>query len=175
MAAPGTLAAQAPGNIDYLTKGPVIMNLQRAVVAMLIGVCSPWSVQAQALPTVRVVGQDAVVFASRHQRQEVIATPTEGVEYEALDAGEGWVWVLLEPDLDGTRQPGWIEIRHVQIPTTGAAGYSMRGVAAEVEAERAASRARLAAAEAALERARQEYEQLAGSERDADPGDPPRP
>jgi hypothetical protein len=83
--------------------------------------------------------------------------------------------VILEPDLDGTRQPGWIEIRHVEIPTAGVAGYAMRGVAAEREAERAASRARLAEAKAALEKARQEYEQVAGSDRDTDPGDPPRP
>lgn len=150
------------------------MKLHTVVVAMLIGAGASSPTAGQSLPTVRVVTDDATVYVSRIQRATAIATPTVGTEYEALDAGDGWVWVLLEPDLDGTRQPGWIDMRHVEIPTTGAAGYSMRGVAAELEAERAASEARLAAAQAALERARKEYREVTGSDAGAATADQPQ-
>lgn len=137
------------------------VNLRTALtVYALFSVLLPTAGWAQTkLPLVRVVTDDAEVASERRStNSRVVASPSVGTTLEALGVQDGWVWVLLPPDLDRTKKSGWIRARHVEMVSTGPQPIS--GIAAALDVEHAAAQARLRKAREALDRAREEYEKV---------------
>jgi hypothetical protein len=144
------------------------------------------SVPAQAPPGVRVVSAAATIHTGPRPRSEVVMTATPGTVLEVMDKDGDWYWIYLPPDSFGTRRPGWIAARDVEIVTREAPDTKAPGVEAGGSAERRPDRGRssraaearpsraLIRAERELEEARREYEQLlarpnGGSSRPAPP------
>lgn len=145
---------------------------------------------ADGLPSVRVVAPDASVFERADARSAVIAVVHAGAIVDLIDKGEGWYWILLARDPNGTRQPGWIQTDHVAIVTAPTSRGSLRTLheelaaqSARVEqrridnrkatredarktAESARAQARLEEAARKVEAARREYEELTGKAAD---------
>src|SRR5207248_3827443 len=63
---------------------------------------------AQSVPTLRVVAESATVRTRPALLGEVVAKAKAGTMLETLDLDSGWYWVILPPNEEGTRLPGWI-------------------------------------------------------------------
>lgn len=69
-----------------------------------------------------VVGAQAVqVFLSRNTHSGIIESAPTGACLEVLSEVEGWFWVMLAPDGNGTRRSGWVSGRVVRRPSAGTA------------------------------------------------------
>jgi len=146
---------------------------------------------ADGLPSVRVVAADASVFERADARSAVIAVVHAGAIVDLIDKGEGWYWILLARDRNGTRQPGWIQTDHVEVATAPTTRGALRTLhedltaqSATVEhrriddrkatqaearktAESARAQARLEEAARKVEAARRAYDALTGKAADA--------
>jgi NAD(P)H-dependent FMN reductase len=139
---------------------------------------------AQGMPTVRVIPADAKVFVRPEVLSDVVTVTHAGAVLDLVDRRDGWYWVLLGRDLNGSRQPGWIQAEHVAIATAPTSGNSLRTLHEELgalpasaappsadsrkaereKAKKAAADARAAArieeATRNVEEARRQYEEL---------------
>src|SRR5438093_4071246 len=141
-----------------------------AITAITITLMTAAAVRAsdQSLPTLKVSREKGAVHVRPALLSDVVAKPVEGTVLEAIDLEDGWYWVILPPDEHGTRLPGWIRERDVQIVGAGEADsvlhHFSEAVAeskARMEAEAAEQAARLEQARQRLEDARHEYDAVA--------------
>ena len=119
---------------------------------------------AQGFPTVRVIPEEAKVFARPEIISEVVTVTHAGEVLHLIDKRQGWYWILLGRDANGSRQPGWIQANQVAIATAPTSRDSLRTLHEElaalptydsrkVEREKARRAAAEARAEARIEEA----------------------
>ncbi len=72
---------------------------------------------AQGMPSVRVIPAEAKVFARPEIVSDVVMVTHAGAVLDLIDKREGWYWILLGRDQNGSRQPGWIQANQVAIAT----------------------------------------------------------
>jgi hypothetical protein len=144
------------------------------VIAAGLALCAS-SAAAQSSPSVRVTAEEGAVYERRSVKGDLITTWPAGTMLEVLDDVDGWYWVLLPPDPNGTRVAGWMQDGDAELvgtPAFGRAARTLTGETAEVETsvksparvrrEKADTEAarRLARTERELEAARREYDEL---------------
>jgi hypothetical protein len=81
---------------------------------------------AQGLPSVRVIPADAKVFARPEVVSDVVTVTHAGAVLDLIDKREGWYWILLGRDQNGSRRPGWIQANQVVIATAPSSRDSLR-------------------------------------------------
>jgi hypothetical protein len=84
---------------------------------MAIALCVPATSAAQGpIPArVRVLTQAERIMRWLGPEADVILRADQGTVLEVLDFDEkGWYWVILPPDLHGTRKAGWIRASSVE-------------------------------------------------------------
>ncbi len=113
---------------------------------------------AQTLPMLRVVRETAAVRTRPALLSEVLKTTTAGTVLEAVDRENDWYWVILPPDENGTRMPGWIRARDVEIVAVGAPDTTLRHFTAAI-AQAAREPAEAPKEDKRLERTRQQLEE----------------
>jgi hypothetical protein len=79
-----------------------------AIVAVVLVGSTTTQASAQDGTHIRVASPNATVMSRASIRSDVMATPPPGAILDVLDRDGDWYWVLLEPDRNGTRRPGWI-------------------------------------------------------------------
>ena len=89
---------------------------------------------AQGLPSVRVIPTEAKVFARPEVISDVLAVTHAGAVLDLIDKREGWYWILLGRDENGSRQPGWIQADQVAIATAPTSRDSLRTLHEELAA-----------------------------------------
>jgi hypothetical protein len=89
---------------------------------------------AQGLPSVRVIPPDAKVFVRPEVISDVVTVTHAGSVLELIDKREGWYWILLGRDQNGSRQPGWIQANQVVIGTAPTSRDSLRTLHEELGA-----------------------------------------
>ena len=90
--------------------------------------------RAQGLPSVRVIPADAKVFARPEVTSDVVTVTHAGTVLELVDKRDGWYWILLGRDQNGSRQPGWIQADQVVIATAPTSRDSLRTLHEELGA-----------------------------------------
>lgn len=148
------------------------MHMRAAFVAIALVQFGALTAAGPALPTVRVVSDQATVFERTDLKSAVMAEAPSGMVFDVLDKEGNWYWVLMPRDTNGTRRPGWIEARHVEIAAAAAPGSAPRSLTGQADDVRttlegprtdtreadARAQARLQKALRDLEKARREYE-----------------
>lgn len=94
---------------------------------------------AQGLPSVRVVAEEATVFERPEVLSGTVAVVRAGAILEAIDKSDGWYWVLMGRDENGSRVPGWIQADRVAVATPPNARDSLRTLQEELGALPASS------------------------------------
>lgn len=89
---------------------------------------------AQGLPSVRVIPAEAKVFARPEVISDVVALTHAGAILDLVDKRDGWYWILLGRDQNGSRQPGWIQADQVAIATAPTSRDSLRTLHEELGA-----------------------------------------
>ena len=113
------------------------INAHRAgfVLGVLIAVqYSELRGTAQGLPSVRVIPAEAKVFARPEIVSDVVMVTHAGAVLDLIDKREGWYWILLGRDENGSRRPGWIQANQVAIATTPTSRDSLRTLHEELGA-----------------------------------------
>jgi hypothetical protein len=95
-------------------------------------------VAAEEMPTVRVVASEGKVFERPSTQSDVAAVVPSGTLLNVIDKHDGWFWVLLSPDQNGTRRPGWIQTRHAHLTLAPRNGRATRVLTGEVDHVRTA-------------------------------------
>jgi hypothetical protein len=90
--------------------------------------------RAQGLPSVRVIPADAKIFVRPEIMSDVVTVTHAGSVLELIDKREGWYWILLGRDENGSRQPGWIQANQVVIGTAPTSRDSLRTLHEELGA-----------------------------------------
>jgi flagellar biosynthesis GTPase FlhF len=122
-----------------------------SLVAIVVLSTGSLRVHAQMETTVRVVKADAAVRSRASLGGEVVApTPVDTVLI-ALDREGDWLWVLLPPNANGTRRPGWIRTSEVELIVAAEAGHPAISLE-PTEAQQRLEARRLKRAQAAEER-----------------------
>src|SRR5438093_5493956 len=131
-----------------------------AVAAVVLTLLASGAADAadQKLPTLRVTRESASVHVRPSLLSDVVAKPAEGTILEAIDLEDGWYWVILPPDAQGTRLPGWVRDHDVEIAGAGDPDSVLRHFSEAVAQAKARKEAEAAAQEARLEQARQRLE-----------------
>jgi hypothetical protein len=123
-----------------------------------------------AMPTVRVVAEQASVHERTDPRSAVIVDVSAGAEFEVIDRYEDWYWVLTPRDANGSRLSGWLEARSVEVVTPATPGAAPRTLTGQIEEANTALSSpkasakdeeadrRLQKAERQLEEARRQFE-----------------
>ncbi len=145
-----------------------------AALAVAFGIAATGNASAQTrLPQVRVVSDTADVLIRPSAVSDVLTRLHQGTLVEALDRTDDWYWVVLPPDLHGTRIPGWIHAGDVALVSGGdddavlrhfgeatqAANTRDRELQAKQQAE---AQVRLDRAKRRVEEARRKYDAVAG-------------
>lgn len=97
--------------------------LHRYLIAGLIAFLTVFGAGARAAyaqletTTVRIEKPDAVVRARPSVKSDVVAPAPVGTVLALLDREDDWLWVLLPPDVNGTRRPGFVRTSDLQVPT----------------------------------------------------------
>lgn len=115
----------------------VHINAHRAgfVVGVLMAVqCGELRGTAQGMPTVRIVTAEAKVFQRPEIVSPLITVVREGAVLDLIDKREGWYWILLGRDQNGSRLPGWIQVSQVAIATAASSRDSLRTLHEELSA-----------------------------------------
>ena len=89
---------------------------------------------AQGLPSVRVIPAEAKVFARPEVISDVVAVTRAGAVLDLIDRREGWYWILMGRDQNGSRQSGWIQADQVAIATATSSRDSLRTLHEELAA-----------------------------------------
>ena len=89
---------------------------------------------AQGLPSVRVVAEQATVFERPEVLSGAVAVVRAGAVLELIDKRDGWYWILLGRDRNGSRQPGWIQTSRVELATPPTSRDSLRTLHEELGA-----------------------------------------
>ena len=89
---------------------------------------------AQGMPSVRVIPAEAKVFVRPEVISDVVGVTHAGAILDLVDKRDGWYWILLGRDLNGSRQPGWIQADHVAIATAPTSRDSLRTLHEELRA-----------------------------------------
>jgi hypothetical protein len=154
------------------------LRMFAAATAAAITLLAPAA--AQDVSTVRVTAETADIRSRASRTADVLTTSPADTVYVALDKVGDWFWVLLPRDENGTERAGWIRARDVTIVTratralwTGAeADEPPQGEQPEdavapdaAEPPKPDKRQEEALKKAArdLEKARREYEKVAGA------------
>ena len=113
------------------------INARRAgfVVGVLMTVqyCEPGG-RAQTLPSVRVIPADAKIFTRPEVVSDVVTVTHAGAILDLIDKREGWYWILLGRDQNGSRRLGWIQANEVVIATSPTSRDSLRTLHEELTA-----------------------------------------
>jgi outer membrane protein OmpA-like peptidoglycan-associated protein len=107
-----------------------------SVAALIaIAVCVPRTSAAQGkIPArVRVLAASAQIMRWLGPQRDVILVVEQGTTLEVLDLDHeaGWYWVILPPDLHGTRKVGWIRASSVE-PYVASPGSEAAAPASDV-------------------------------------------
>jgi len=95
-------------------------------------------VAAEELPTVRVVASEGKVFDRPSTQSDVAAVVPSGTLLNVIDKQDGWYWVMLPADQNGTRRPGWIQARQAHLTIAPRNGRATRVLTGEVDHVRTA-------------------------------------
>jgi hypothetical protein len=117
------------------------MSSHRIVLALAVVALAHFGeirIAAEEMPTVRVVASEGKVFQRPSTQSEVAAVVPSGTLLNVIDKHDGWFWVLLSPDQNGTRRPGWIQARHAHLTTAAGHGRATRVLTGEVDHVRTA-------------------------------------
>lgn len=66
--------------------------------------------------TVTIEKPDIQVRSRPSLKSEIVAPAPAGTVLVVMDREETWLWVLLPPDVNGTRHPGWIRSNDLGAP-----------------------------------------------------------
>ena len=94
-------------------------------VLMTVQYCE-LSGRAQALPSVRVIPADARIFTRPEVASDVVTVTHAGAILDLIDKREGWYWILLGRDQNGSRRLGWVQASEVVIATSPTSRDSLR-------------------------------------------------
>ena len=97
----------------------VVAGLLASLAASGLGPVRPAHAQIDAA-MVRVEKPDIVVRSRPSAKSDVVAPAPAGTMLFVMDREDNWVWVLLPPDINGTRHPGWV--RSADLGAPGDAG-----------------------------------------------------
>jgi outer membrane protein OmpA-like peptidoglycan-associated protein len=102
------------------------LSLKIAVGAVAVAVLVPaTSAVAQTPGYVRVVdGSARIQRWYRLPQPGILLEVSAGTTLEVLDREEDWFWVIVPPDVHGTRRAGWIRARYVEPVTAHALSVS---------------------------------------------------
>lgn len=125
------------GGLEYSYCAPL-------VVLLVMLTSAGQAVFAQSPPNVRVISRVTSVVVSPRTKSEVVMSAVQGTVLEVLGKEGDWYWVILPPDTHGTRRPGWVAARDVEIVGAQATPLAvstpddleLRHLRAEVEALR---------------------------------------
>ncbi len=102
-----------------------------------LAVAAPNASGAQTLPMVRVAKETANVRTRPDAMGDVVKSADAGTNLEVIDREGDWYWVFLPPDETGTRVPGWVQVRDVEVISQGEPRTVLRHLAeANAEAEK---------------------------------------
>ena len=90
--------------------------------------------RAQTLPSVRVIPADAKIFTRPEVVSDVVTVTHAGAILDLIDKREGWYWILLGRDQNGSRRLGWIQANEVVIATSPTSRDSLRTLHEELTA-----------------------------------------
>jgi hypothetical protein len=116
-------------------------------------------VHAQFIGTVRVTTETTTVMSRAAVQGEVLMVVSSDSVLDTMDREGDWYWVLLKPDANGTRFPGWVQARDVEIVTPGRFDHA-EADKKPVDPRPAEDSRQVKKAKRKLERARREYERL---------------
>ena len=102
-----------------------------AVIAISVFVPATSAAQAQIPNHVRVTTKSERIWRWLGPQTDVLLVVDQGTTLEVLDfeREKGWYWVVLPPDLHGTRRVGWIRASAVE-PHVASSASEVRAVAA---------------------------------------------
>ena len=138
---------------------PRVIRVFAVVVFSLIALAARGASAEQKLPTLRVVSDSATVRTRPALLGDVVSKVKAGTMLEAIDLEDGWYWVVLPADEQGTRFPGWIREHDVEIAAAGDPSSVLRHFSEAVQQAKDRMEAEAAEQEARLERAREKVEE----------------
>ena len=115
-----------------------------AVIAISAGVPATSAAQAQIPNQVRVVTKSERIWRWLGPQTDVLLVVDQGTTLEVMDfeQGKGWYWVVVPPDLHGTRRVGWIRASAVEPAVALAASHAAPpALASEAQRDEAQARA----------------------------------
>jgi outer membrane protein OmpA-like peptidoglycan-associated protein len=104
----------------------VNVTLPVVLLAAIVGAPAP-TTAAQMPSSVRVVSPTAPImrwFPYVERSRDVLMTVESGAELDVLDRQGDYYWVIAPPDAFGTRRPGWVAVRDVEMPTERASSLA---------------------------------------------------
>jgi hypothetical protein len=130
-----------------------------ATLVFTLAVSAARGADAQTLPTLKVVSDSAGIHVRPALLSETVKKVNAGTTLEAIDREDDWYWVILPADEHGTRYPGWVRAKEVEIVAAGDPRAVLRHFSEAVEQAKARMDAQAAEDAARLERARQKLEE----------------
>lgn len=144
-----------------------------AVIAISVGVPATSAAQAQIPNYVRVTTKSERIWRWLGPQTDVLLAVDQGTTLEVMDfeREKGWYWVVLPPDLHGTRRVGWIRASAVE-PSVARAASHVAPPALASEARRDEAQARAVEFPSTIEPAAAEDKVAITVRRDAPAGSP---
>ena len=107
-----------------------------ALIAIAVSVPATSAAQGNIPAHVRVLNKSERIMRWLGPQTDVILIAEQGTTLEVLDFDDkGWYWVILPPDLHGTRKVGWIRQNAVE-PYLESAAAGMASPASPADAQR---------------------------------------
>jgi hypothetical protein len=104
----GSTIRDDPGRLRVMTTKNLVACLVAAVASVAF---DGRIVAAQTSSTVHVVTSETAVLSRPATRSEVVRVVPPDTALEIIGREGDWDWVVLPPDVNGTRHSGWIQTR----------------------------------------------------------------
>jgi hypothetical protein len=151
-----------------------MLRIARGLVIVAAWICAGSALAAaEPLSMVRIAKEKALVLERPDPRSATLQELPADTVLEILDRQNGWYWVLLPRDENGTAAIGWVRSRDVEVVSNADPRHGLKALSEpeppdpDAEREAAKTEARIERARQDLERARDEYDAL-----NAEPGTP---
>ena len=117
-----------------------------ALIAISVGVPATSAAQTQIPAHVRVMTKSERIRRWLGPQTDVLLIVDQGTTLEVLDfeKDKGWYWVVLPPDLHGTRRVGWIRASSVEPDVALASHVAPPAPASETQRDEAPAQALVA-------------------------------
>jgi uncharacterized protein YgiM (DUF1202 family) len=149
------------------------MSGKRLVVGLAASIASVAAnshiASAQVSTPALIVNAETSVMSRPAARSDVVEVVPPETVLEVIGHEGDWDWVILPPDVNGTRHSGWIQTRgltpekKLQMKQEREAAQNAKEEQAQLKQAAKDEEQRMAKAKRELEKARREYEKVAAS------------